>query len=78
MIYSIRYSIAYPNINNWKEVEKKCIERGNNDAFIKRLKEVFIPYYEDSIRRNYDKLYILNDSENLEEILIKNGLSLIK
>lgn len=71
---NIRYSIAYPNINNWKEVEKRCIERGNNDSFIKRLKEVFIPYYEDSIKRNYDKLYILNGKETLEDLLKKDGI----
>lgn len=63
-----------PNINNWKEVEKRCIDRGNNEAFIKRLKEVFIPYYEDSIKRNYEKLYILKDNETLEDALKNEGL----
>ena len=72
--HNIKYSIAYPNINNWKEVEKRCIERGNNKEFIKRLKEVFIPYYEDSIARNYEKLYILKDNETLEDVLKKEGL----
>lgn len=72
--HNIKYSIAYPNINNWKEVEKRCIKRGNNKAFIKRLKEVFIPYYEDSIKRNYEKLYILNDNETLEDVLKKDGV----
>ena len=71
--HNIKYSIAYPNINNWEVVEKRCIERGNNDTFIKRLKEVFIPYYEDSIKRNYDKLYILDGNETLEDILKKDG-----
>lgn len=27
--------------------------------------------YEDSINRNYDKLYILNDKETLEDVLKK-------
>ena len=72
--HNIKYSIAYSNINNWKEVEKRCIERGNNEAFIKRLNEVFIPYYEDSIKRNYEKLYILNDNETLEDVLKNDGL----
>lgn len=76
--HNIKYSIAYPNLNNWEEVAKRCAERGNNEAFINRLKEVFIPYYEDSIRRKYDKLYILNNNETLEDILIKNGIKLIK
>lgn len=74
----IKYSIAYPNINNWKEVEKRCIERGNNEKFISRLKEVFNPYYDDSLKRNYENLYILNDSETLEDCLIKNNIQLIK
>lgn len=74
--HNIKYSIAYPNIENWKEVEFRCINRGNNDAFIKRLKEVFIPYYEDAIKRNYYKLYILNDKENLEDVLIKDNIKL--
>ena len=72
--HNIKYSIAYPNINNWEEVEKRCIARGNNENFIKRLKEVFIPYYEDSIKRNYDKLYILNDKETLEDVLKKENI----
>lgn len=71
---NIKYSIAYPNINNWKEVEKRCIERGNNDTFITRLKEVFVPFYEDAIKRNYEKLYILNGKETLEDILKREGL----
>lgn len=74
--HNIKYSIAYPNINNWEEVEKRCIERGNNEAFIKRLKEVFIPFYEDSLKRNYEKLYILNEKETLEDILIKEHIEL--
>ena len=73
--HNIKYSIAYPNINNWEEVERRCITRGNNENFIRRLKQVFIPYYEDSIKRNYDKLYILNGNETLEDILKKDGIS---
>lgn len=76
--HNIKYSIAYPNINNWEEVEKRCIERGNNEGFIKRLKEVFIPYYEDAIKRNYAELYILNGNETLEDVLKKNNINLIK
>ena len=72
--HNIKYSIAYPNIKNWQEVEKRCIKRGNNETFIKRLKEVFIPYYEDSIKRNYEKLYILKDNETLEDVLKKDSL----
>ena len=72
--HNIKYSIAYPNINNWEEVERRCITRGNNENFIRRLKQVFIPYYEDSIKRNYDKLYILNGNETLEDILKKDGI----
>lgn len=76
--HNTKYSIAYPNINNWEEVEKRCIERGNNEGFIKRLKEVFIPYYEDAIKRNYAELYILNGNETLEDVLKKNNINLIK
>ena len=76
--YNIKYSIAYPNIENWKEVENRCINRGNNEAFIKWLKEVFIPYYEDAIKRNYEKLYIINETETLEDVLKENNVKLIK
>lgn len=76
--HNIKYSIAYPNINNWQEVEKRCVERGNNETFIIRLKEVFKPYYEDSIKRNYEKFYILNNNETLEDVLINNNVKLIK
>lgn len=72
----IKYSIAYPNINNWDIVKAKCINRGNNENFIKKLKEVFIPYYEDSLKRNYENLYIINENETLESVLIKNNIKL--
>lgn len=74
----MRDDIAYPNINDWEEVEKRCIERGNNTDFIRGLKNVFIPFYDDSIKRNYDKLYILNGNETLEDVLIKDNIHLIK
>lgn len=75
---NIKYSIAYPNINNWEEVKKRCIERGNNENFIIRLKNVFVPFYEDAIKRNYEKLYILNGNETLEDVLKNNNINLIK
>ena len=74
---NIKYSIAYPNIDNWNVIEKRCKERGNNNAFITRLKEVFKPYYKDAIQRNYEKLYILNENETLEDILKENNVKLI-
>lgn len=76
--HNIKYSIAYPSLDSWNVVEKRCIDRGNNDNFIKRLKEVFIPFYEDSIKRNYQKLYILNGNETFEDVLIKDNIRLIK
>ena len=76
--HNIKYSIAYPSLDSWNVVEKRCIDRGNNDNFIKRLKEVFIPFYEDSIKKNYQKLYILNGNETLEDVLIKDNVHLIK
>ena len=75
---NIKYSIAYPNIDSWNVVEEKCIQRGNNNDFIKRLKEVFIPYYEDCLKRNYENLYIINKNQTLEDCLIENGFKLIK
>ena len=73
---NIKYSIAYPNINNWEEVEKRCVGRGNNEEFISRLKEVFLPYYKDSIHRNFENLYIINENETLESVLIDNNIQL--
>lgn len=73
---NIRYSIAYPNINNWEDVMKKCINRGNNENFIRGLKKVFIPFYEDCLQRNYENLYIINENETLENVLIKNNIKL--
>lgn len=73
---NIKYSIAYPNINDWENVKKKCIDRGNNENFIRRLKEVFIPYYEDSLQRNYENLYVINANETLESVLIDNNIRL--
>lgn len=73
---NIKYSIAYPNINNWEDVRKKCIDRGNNENFIRRLKDVFIPFYEDCLQRNYENLYIINKNETLESVLIEHNIQL--
>ena len=59
-------------------VNKKCIARGNNEEFIKRLKKVFIPYYEDSLKRNYEKLFIIDKGKTLEDCLLENNIKLIK
>lgn len=75
---NIKYSIAYPNINNWEDVKKKCVNRGNNENFIKKLKRVFIPFYEDVLKRNYEQLYIINTNETLESVLIENNIELRK
>lgn len=74
---NIKYSIAYPNISNFENVKRKCIKRGNNDEFIRKLSKVFIPFYEDCLKRNYEKLYIINEDETLESVLIKNNVKLI-
>ena len=74
--HNIRYSIAYPNLNNFEEIKRRCINRNNNKDFINRLWEVFVPYYEDSIKRNYEKLYILNDDMTLEDCLLEDGIHL--
>lgn len=73
---NIKYSIAYPNINNWEDVKRKCINRGNNENFIKGLKNVFVPFYEDCLQRNYENLYIINENETLEKVLIENNIEL--
>lgn len=74
--HNIKYSIAYPNLNNFDEIRRRCIDRHNNENFIIRLKEVFKLYYEDSIKREYEKLYILNDNMTLEDCLIEDGIYL--
>ena len=76
--HNIKYSIAYPNLNNFDEIKRRCIKRNNNEDFIIRLSEVFKPYYEDSIKRNYEKLYILNDNMTLEYCLLEDGIYLEK
>jgi hypothetical protein len=73
---NIKYSIAYPNINNWEDVMTKCIKRGNNENFIRRLENVFVPFYEDCLKRNYENLYIIDKNETLESVLIKNNIEL--
>ncbi len=73
---NIKYSISYPNLNNFEEVKRRCIARNNNQKYIARLKEVFQPYYEDAIKRKYEKLYILNGNTTLEECLLEDGMLL--
>ena len=73
---NIKYCIAYPNIDNWDKVEKKCINRGNNESFIRGLKDAFIPFYQDVLQRNCENLYIINANETLESLLIENNITL--
>lgn len=76
--HNIKYIIAYPNLNNFDEVKRRCLARNNNDKFISRLKEVFKSYYEDAIKRNYEKFYILDKNMTLEDSLLKDGIYLEK
>ena len=73
---NIEYYICYPDINNFSKVRERAIIRGNNDKFIERLENVLIPFYEDSIKRKYKKLYILKDNMTLEDCLIKDNIYL--
>ncbi len=52
------------------------MNRGNNENFIRKIKEVFVPYYKDALQRNYETLYIINENETLESVLIKNNIEL--
>ncbi len=74
--HNMKYSIAYPNINSWETVKEKCIKRGNNESFIAGLKTVFLPFYKDCLKRNYEKLYIIDEDETLESVLLKNDIEL--
>lgn len=76
MIILTENSIAYPRISDWETVEKRCIDRGNNINFIYRLKEVFLPYYEDSLQRNYERFYIIDRDQTLEDCLIEDNIVL--
>lgn len=76
--HNIKYSVAYPNLNNWEEVEKRAFARNNNEEFIAGLKRVFKPFYEDAIKRKYEKFYILDGSDTLEDVLLKNNVKLIE
>lgn len=73
---SIEYSICYPDINNFSIVKDRAIQRGNNNKFIEGLERVLIPFYEDSIKRNYKKLYILTENMTLEDCLLNDGIKL--
>lgn len=74
----IQYRIANPNIDDWESVKKKCIDRGNSEDFIRSLEEVFVPYYEDCLQRNYEKFYILDENQTLESVLIEDDVELRK
>lgn len=39
---------------------------------------MFIPYYKDSLQRNYENFYIINENETLESVLMKNNIELRK
>lgn len=43
-------------------------------SYQKICKKVFIPYYKDCLKRNYQEFYIINQNETLESILIKSNV----
>jgi len=66
---NIEYYIAYPSLDEWDYVEQKCINRGNNSEWIKRLKNVFEDYYEVSKKSNSKEILVVSKEKSLEEIL---------
>lgn len=65
----IEYYIAYPSLDSWEWVQKRSIERGNNEEWIAKLKEAFEPYYELSKQSNCKDMFIVNEKILLEDIL---------
>ena len=69
---NIEYYIVYPSLNSWEWIKQRSISRGNNEKFIKRLKEVFKKYYILSQKSKCKKMFIVNEEISLEDVLKEN------
>ena len=70
----VDYYIVYPAEEMLDEIIDRCKDRGNNEAFVSRVKKV---YYED-MPKNSEKVIWLQKGQYLEDVLIEKGLLDIK
>ena len=69
---TLEYYIVYPSLDSWQWVKQRSIKRGNNEEWLKRLKDVFEKYYILSEKSNCKKMFIVNEQISLENILKEN------
>lgn len=70
----IEYYIVYPSLDSWEWVKKRSVNRGNNEKWLNRLKEIFEEYYILSKKSKCKKMFIVDEENSLENVLNKNGL----
>lgn len=73
----IDYTICYPSEKAFEKYKNLYIQRGNNNGWIQHALEAY-PKYVAALKDNKHPKIILEENENLEEYLLKNGYKLIK
>lgn len=67
---NVDYYIVYPEEEMLEEIIDRCKQRGNNEEFVSRVKEV---YYAD-FPKNCEKVIWLQKGKYLEDVLMEKGL----
>lgn len=65
----IEYYIVYPSLDSWEWVKQRSINRGNNEKYINKLKDVFEEYYIASKKSNCKEIFFVDEQTSLEDIL---------
>lgn len=67
---NIEYIKVYPKEEMLDELRVRCIERGNSEEYLSKMRDAFLKYYPSE----NEKVLWINNREYLEDILIQNGI----
>ncbi len=67
---NIDYYIVYPKEEMLDEIISRCQNRGNNENFVSRVREVYYNDYPDRL----DRVLWLDNNQYIEDILIEKGI----
>ena len=70
----IEYYLAYPTLDSEKVLVARCYDRGNNKAFVDKLKINLYEWNEKLKNYHPKKLLIISNNEYLENVLIREKI----
>ncbi len=75
--YHINYSVCYPSEKTFENYAQLYKERGNSDEWIEKVCRGYTEYVV-ALKSDKHPKIILDENENLESYLLKNGFTLVE